>query len=102
MGASTYQQALLRTAARIGAGGAEFTAADLVVEAWMDDPYLFGLRGYEAKYPDANRVLCKIYGSGGMVQKGLLEDVSTRVYRITDEGARVASIAARTPSGDQG
>jgi DNA-binding PadR family transcriptional regulator len=67
-----------------------FTMEDLVVWAWDRDNSAWGLRGYESRFPDSDK-LQKDMGSRGAGQKGVVdmgwvERVGRRVYRLTSGG----------------
>lgn len=75
----------------------EFSAEDLLIEAWRRDPYSWGLRGYEEQHPNAEKIYTEIDRGrgkgGGMVGEGVFEKVRQRVYRMTPLGfARVAEL----------
>ncbi len=58
----------------------------LVIASWKRFS-VFGLLGTEDRYPDSNRVNVAVVQA---VQKGWLERVSTRTYRVTEVGMSVA------------
>jgi len=68
----------------------KFTAEDLLVEVWKQDKGAFGLRNYEQKYPDSNKLFTKIDGKDGLVRKGLLKKVADRTYSLTPAGMSLA------------
>lgn len=61
-----------------------FTAADLVVAAWKLDPEKFGMEDHP--YPCSNRVLACLMGEKGLVGRGWLERVKSKVYQLTEAG----------------
>ncbi|MBN2331385.1 MAG: hypothetical protein JXC85_06225 [Candidatus Aenigmarchaeota archaeon] len=69
----------------------KFTAEDLLVEVWQQDKGAFGLRNYENKYPDSNKLFTKLDGKGGLVRKGLLKKVSERTYILTPAGMSLSN-----------
>lgn len=80
-----------------------FTAEELLVAAWRKDPMAFGLRGFEREYP-ASEVIHREIGKRGpgtqsMVDIGLLEQVDSRVYRLTIQGLQRASELAPEDGG---
>lgn len=91
----TVRQKLLLAAVNLPA---PFVAEDLVVCAWQRFPESFALRGYEAHYPDANRVLAKLAGPDGLCGLGWCEQTELRTYRITEKGEAVAGQLASTPA----
>jgi len=95
-GLGLKQQVLL--AALECAGGdcqKTFTMEDLVVRAWKNDKRVWGLRGYEDRYPDSDKLQKEIGTRGpglqGVVDLGWLERVQRRVYRLTPAGLAAAS-----------
>ena len=38
----------------------KFTAEDLLIEVWKQDTGAFGLRNYESRYPDSNKLFTKL------------------------------------------
>lgn len=86
---------LLSAAVALSDGGVakDFTAEDLVVQAWKLDHLAFGLRGHEETYPDSNKVYTKIDGKSGLVTKGWLAKTGERRIRVTEAGlARVVGL----------
>jgi hypothetical protein len=80
-----------------------FTAEELLVAAWRQDPMGFGLRGFEREYP-ASEVIHREIGKRGpgtesMVDMGFLEQTDSRVYRLTMKGLQRASELAPEKSG---
>ena len=74
-----------------------FTAEDLLVHAWGRDKLAWGLRGFEDKHPDSNKILKELdahAGKRGIVGQGLLEKVHRRVYRLTPAGIAAVSEAS--------
>ena len=73
----------------------QFTFEELLVAAWHHDPVAWGLRGFERKYPDSERIHRELDSRGkndkGMVALGYLEKVESRVYRLTPKGIAAAS-----------
>jgi hypothetical protein len=67
-----------------------FTFEELLVAAWRQDPQSWGLRGFEAKHPDSERIHRELDSRGknskGLVQLGWLDKVRPRVYRLTLKG----------------
>ena len=79
-----------------------FTFETLLVAAWKRDPQSWGLRGFEEKHPDSERLHRELdsrgKGNGGLVDAGLLEKIRPRVYRITPRG--LASASELVPSNE--
>lgn len=89
------QRLLLAAACCEEAGHVPFTAEALVVAAWKASPKLFGLRGYEAEYPDCNRVFSSIMGERGLARKGWFIKVGQKLYSLSRQGKEeVARIRA--------
>lgn len=74
---------------------AEFSAEELLVEAWQADKQAWGLRGHENLYPDSDRITRELDSRGkgqqGLVGQGLLARVEPRVYRLTAKGMAAAT-----------
>src|SRR5438093_466934 len=68
-----------------------FTAEELAVAAWERDKTSFGLRSYEDKYPDSNKLFKSIDSKGGLVAKGLIIKIGDRTFRLTAGGIAAAS-----------
>jgi hypothetical protein len=94
----TTANKILVSASHIAETQETFTAEDLIVRAWQQFPESFGLSGYREKFPDSNRVLSKLMGSVGLCSRGWLEQVSTKTYRMTPAGRKLA--AALRSNGD--
>jgi hypothetical protein len=88
---------LLIAAARLDARDqSEFTAEDLVVEAFKTFPNDFSLKGYP-EYPDNNSVYTLLMGkSARLVASGWLEKTGAKKYRLTPKGMHDA--AERDPN----
>jgi hypothetical protein len=95
--ASDKKAKILLAALELSGGdlSTSFTAEELLVAAWRHDPMAFGLRGFERQYP-ASEVIHREIGRRGpgtqsMVDMGLLEQIDSRVYRLTVKGLQRAS-----------
>ena len=86
----TVQERILLAANELSKESDVFTAEQLVVAAWRRYRDQFGLQGFAREYPDSNRILTKIMGSGGLRGKGWLSKVGTKRYRVTEAGRLVA------------
>jgi hypothetical protein len=71
-------------------GQKSFTAEDLVVASWKQFGKTFGLRGYEEKFPDSNKVLSSIMGERGLAKRGWLVKIGQKQYSFTKDGRRIA------------
>jgi hypothetical protein len=63
-----------------------FTVPALVVAAWKRWPECFGLSGWNAHYPDSNRVVVNLYGKRGLIRRGLLIGNGTGRFMLTAAG----------------
>lgn len=81
--------------AAIGLDAEVLDVSNLVVACWKRWPSTFGLRGYEARHPDANRVQAKLAGDDGVVGLGWLARHAQGELVVTPKGRRVATAALR-------
>lgn len=70
-------------------GQSPFSAEDLIVASWRENPKAFGLKGYAEQYPDSNRVLASIMGERGLARKGWLAKMGQKLYTLSPDGQRV-------------
>ena len=70
-------------------GQSPFSAEALIVAAWQKYPRTFGLKGYEERHPDSNKVLAGIMGEKGLPRRGWLAKVGQKLYALTREGRQV-------------
>jgi hypothetical protein len=70
-------------------GQSPFSAEALIVASWQEYPRTFGLRGYEEKFPDSNRVLSCIMGEKGLARRGWLAKMGQKLYSLTRDGRQV-------------
>jgi hypothetical protein len=77
-----------------------FTLNDISVAVWKACPEFFAMKGYP--YPDNHKVHSILYGDRGLIARGLLERVSTGLFRIP-EGVDPSQLVAEpaTDAGDQ-
>lgn len=68
----------------------KFTAEELLVNVWNEDNSSFGLRGFEEKHPDSNKLYTKLDGKDGIVKKGIFKKVGERIYVLTEAGLSIA------------
>jgi hypothetical protein len=75
----------------------QFTLEDLLVAAWQQDHKAWGLRGYETKFPDLERIHREVdsrgksAGSRGLINDGYLKKVvGQRIYTLTSKGLATA------------
>lgn len=87
----TKAEKVLVAAARLDCRGeSEFTAEDLVVEAFKVFPNDFSLKGHPT-YPDNNSILTLLMGRDArLIVSGWLEKTGTKKYRLTPKGAHDA------------
>ncbi|MFQ3592859.1 MAG: hypothetical protein SNJ82_06670, partial [Gemmataceae bacterium] len=87
---NTLPEKLLLAASHLEeAGQTPFSAEALIVSAWQKYPRAFGLKGYEDKYPDSNRVLAQIMGEKGLPNRGWMVKVGQKMYSLTRDGRQV-------------
>lgn len=78
-------------------GKESFMIEDLVVKAWKEYPDSFGLKGYFGKdkklfYPDSNRVYAEVMGRKPIRNRGLIEKIGIKTYKLTDSGRTLAKL----------
>ncbi len=78
--ASGHWLTLLRVARSIPQ---PFTLNDISVAVWKVCPEFFGMRGYP--YPDNHKVHYILYGTRGLIAKGIIERVRQGLFRIPDD-----------------
>ena len=59
-----------------------FTLNDISVAVWKAYPEFFGMKGYP--YPDNHKVHYILYGTRGLIAKGIVERVHQGVFRIPE------------------
>src|SRR5262249_6623658 len=66
-----------------------FTLNDISVAVWRANPEVFGMRAYP--YPDNHKVHYILYGSRGLIAKGIIKRVREGLFRVPDalDGAEV-------------
>ncbi len=87
----TATQYLLVAASKLPA---VFHESDLVVEAYKLSPEAFGLRGYEDRHLDSNRILAPLCGNRGLVAQGWLVKHPDRYYSLSRTGNEQAHAIA--------
>jgi hypothetical protein len=70
-------------------GKSPFTAEMLTVNAWLQHPRTFGLRGFHEQHPDSNKVLTTLMGEKGLARKGWLVKVGQKLYALTNKGRQI-------------
>lgn len=78
--ASGHWLTLLRVARSIPQ---PFTLNDISVAVWKVCPEFFGMKGYP--YPDNHRVHYILYGSRGLIAKGIIQRVRQGLFRVPEE-----------------
>lgn len=78
-GSDTVRSLLLRAAGRLPQ---PFCLERLVVAAWQLDQQRFGLRGFEALYPDSNIVIANVAGKRGLVARRDLVKLGPKLYSL--------------------
>jgi len=87
--ASGHWLALLRVARTIPQ---PFTLNDISVAVWRAHPDAFGMKGYP--YPDNHKVHYILYGTRGLIAKGILRRVREGLFRLPED-LDVEALAAR-------
>jgi hypothetical protein len=77
--ASGHWQTLLRVARTIPQ---PFTLNDVSVAVWRAQPDFFGMKGYP--FPDNHKVHYILYGSRGLIAKGIILRVRRGLFRVAD------------------
>ncbi len=77
-----------------------FTAEQLIVTAWEMDRSAFGLRGFEDKFPDSNKLYTNTDGKDGLVAKGYFVKAGERMFRLSPAG--LATATALSPENAEG
>jgi hypothetical protein len=67
-----------------------FTLNDISVAVWQARPEVFGMRGYP--HPDNHKVHYILYGSRGLIAKGIVKRVREGVFCLP-EGLEVEALA---------
>jgi hypothetical protein len=67
-------------------GNSPFSAEALIVAVWQDHPHTFGLKGFDAQFPDSNRVLACIMGEKGLARRGWLTKMGQKLYALSEDG----------------
>ena len=60
-----------------------FTLNDISVAVWKAHPEVFGMRGYP--YPDNHKVHYILYGTRGLIAKGIVTRVRKGIFRVSDD-----------------
>ena len=60
-----------------------FTLNDISVAVWKAYPDIFGMRGYP--YPDNHKVHYILYGTRGLIAKGIVTRLRKGIFRVSDE-----------------
>src|SRR5262249_37970839 len=63
-----------------------FTPSQLAVQAWKLDPSRFGLRGFEALYPDSNLVMAYPCRGRGLISRCFIQRTARGQYALTRGG----------------
>lgn len=86
----TVPEKILLAASGLEEGGqTPFSAEALIVGAWQKYPQTFGLKGFEDKHPDSNKVLAGIMGEKGLPNRGWMVKVGQKLYALTRDGKQV-------------
>jgi hypothetical protein len=93
--ASGHWLTLLRVARSIPQ---PFTLNDISVAVWRACPEFFGMRGYS--YPDNHKVHYILYGTRGLIARGLIQRVRQGLFRVPEAADLDTLLAA--PEGQTG
>jgi hypothetical protein len=72
-----------------------FTLNDVSVAVWRAHPEFFGMKGYP--YPDNHKVHYILYGTRGLIAKGIVKRLRQGIFRVAD-GPEVEAALADTPT----
>jgi hypothetical protein len=89
--ASGHWLTLLRVAQTIPQ---PFTLNDISVAVWRTAPDFFGMKGYP--YPDNHKVHYILYGSRGLIAKGIIQRVREGLFRVS-KGSDVEELLKPQP-----
>ena len=92
--ASGHWLTLLRVARTIPQ---PFTLNDISVAVWKACPQFFGMKGYP--YPDNHKVHYILYGTRGLIAKGIVRRVSQGLFRLPD-GLNVEALSFTGPEAE--
>ncbi len=92
--ASGHWLTLLRVARTIPQ---PFTLNDISVAVWRAQPDFFGMRGYP--HPDNHKVHYILYGSRGLIAKGIIRRVREGLFQLPD-GLDVESLVQPGPEAE--
>jgi hypothetical protein len=93
--ASGHWLTLLRVARTIPQ---PFTLNDISVAVWKACPQFFGMKGYP--YPDNHKVHYILYGTRGLVAKGIVQRVRQGLFRLPDD-LDVEALSLAAPEGPE-
>jgi hypothetical protein len=71
-----------------------FTLNDISVAVWKACPQFFGMKGYP--YPDNHKVHYILYGTRGLIAKGIVQRVRQGLFRLPD-GLDIEALALAAP-----
>ena len=92
--ASGHWLTLLRVARTIPQ---PFTLNDISVAVWKACPQFFGMKGYP--YPDNHKVHYILYGTRGLIAKGIVQRVRQGLFRLPD-GLDVEALSLAGPKAE--
>jgi hypothetical protein len=93
--AAAHWQWLLRVARTIPQ---PFTLNDISVAVWQACPDFFGMKGYP--YPDNHKVHYILYGSRGLIARGIIKRVREGLFSVSEQVDIEALLAADPPAVD--
>ncbi len=80
---------------------APFTPEALLLAAWQADPVGFGLPHYQRTHPDARKVNNVLYGSKGLIRRGLLT-LEGGLLALSGRGLGVVQVAEAKGAAPEG
>ncbi len=67
-------------------GRQEVMVSDLLVECWKYDNAKFGLKGFESRYPDSNKLAVLLSSGKSGLSKGYIYRIRPKYYSLTPLG----------------
>ena len=74
-----------------------FTLNDISVAVWRACPEFFGMKGYP--YPDNHKVHYILYGSRGLIARGIIKRVREGLFRVAQGGDAEAQVEDGSATG---
>jgi len=86
---TNYEKIVLAASSLENRGKKQFSAEDLVIEAWENFPNAFSLDGYP-DHPDSNRVYAILMDSKSRAAHGWIQKVGKKRYQLSTAGRMIA------------